>query len=1063
VYSVIDYTAVNRRYTHTNSTKMSEFSSNNLLPTSFDVTPLLNKVKDIEGDTITQKNINTIQRVKLIELDPYNHTTSPTQLKTRLFLAVAYGINVVVAQLVALELGRINDNNDNNISQKDEEDELEWLDVSDERIILNHKSNNENEAVVIYPSSLADSLPIHIGTPKTDNKVDNQGFSADITSCALIPSPTVQTVCTTPTNSSGNTTSEMIVQRTVAVIIGTSHDQVLSLLLNVTTNDNVRFSLEYDECKTIDNGQLSDDTSDKTTNYPCVHQILPSSKSYGTGRRTTIDNEDERDENLDKHVQVFHPALQSTSQQQSEKELSKYSGIKSISFRRDNTKSTIYGLGGAALNTVNQDIVWITYGNGTMVKLPSWRPFLAVNNNDTDVVGSNDVVDSTNSINDSTVIPFDNPFQSPLDVPPPQTNNRHSTRDNNANTLLLTQEGTNAEYWSIVSSAVSSLNKKTAQSPHKQADPKAVVFASQSASVSIPPIAFNSTRTKLHPLSSSSAHEGSTIGDASVNEETGDQDQSNGDMALEDEQFGPVTGTVVEGTAAIVKGALKLGLGAVRWGLGSGGGVNEEHFNDDDTDEFIDAEDTVSHQSTNSRKGIGSFKRGDVHDLVPWPLSGASFPFCDLPRKFETAVVDPTGSLMATTDNLGRVILFDLETNQPIRMFKGMRNVSCYFTELPCYDRHDKTSISTRLYLVIHLKQRGTVEVYRLQQGPRVAVLSVPQQKDCVVIECHGPPSKGSRAGCCLLEKIIEGGSHYIVDQITIDDPNVLVATSAIQHKQVKPMPSSENKQQLRILMQLLASTNIQSNAQTILTTYKSVTSLADLGDGLDALSKCNRIEEKMNIDGSTLQSQAISYCKTRLDNAKKTEAHEGSGAVRKDAIASLEVTLAYHERLVNSYNILHRYETRNGLGSTRLEDEEVTDNNALSSWASEGMNWISLASNNDMLNRRFTSSSSNVSNKDEDKPLQFSKFAIACQSKDDRVYLTKIKRSRLPILKRCFRPLLQDLFVFKVVNDMFSNLGLDQDFDVQEQYFGEWISSLSIQTIARSNIMSGTWRPMTR
>jgi len=1046
-----------------------KFSSNNLLPTSFDVTSLLNKLKDIEGDMITQKNINTIQQVKLIELDPYNHN-SPTQLKTRLFLAVAYGINVVVAQLVASELGRINDNNDNNISQKDEEDELEWLDVSDERIILNHKSNNENEAVVIYPPSLADSLPVHVGTPKTDNKVDNQGiFSADITSCALIPSPTVQTVCTTPTNSSGNTTSELIVQRTVAVMIGTSHDQVLSLLFNATNctvDGNVRFSLEYDTCKTIDNGELKEDMGIKTVNYPCVHQILPCSKSYGTGRDTATDNEGESSENLDKHVQIFHPALQSTPQQQNEKELSKYSGIKSISFRRDSTKSTIYGLGGAALNTVNQDIVWITYGNGTMIKLPSWRPFLAVNNDDTDVVDSNDVADSTNNVNGSTVIPFDNSFQSPLDVPPAQTNNRHGTKDN-SNTLL-TQEGTSAEYWSIVSSAVSSL-KKAAQSPHQQADPKAVVLAGQSASVSTPPISFNSTRTKLDPTSSSSsAHEGSTIGDTSVNEETAmprrNQDQSNVDMALDDEQFGPVTGTVVEGTAAIVKGALKLGLGAVRWGLGSGGGVNEQHFNDDDTDEFMDAEDTVSHQSIKSQKGVGSLKRGhDVHDMVLWPLSGASFPFCDLPRKFETAVVDPTGSLMATTDNLGRVILFDLETNQPIRMFKGMRNVSCYFTELPCYDRPDKTSISTRLYLVIHFKQRGTVEVYRLQQGPRVAVLSVPQQKDCVVIECHGPPSDGSRVGCCLLEKIIEGGSHYIVDQITIDDPNVLVATPAIQHKQVNPMPPSENKQQLRILMQLLASTNIQSNAQTILTTYKSITSLADLGEGLDALSKCSRIEEEMNIDGSTLQSQAISYCKTRLDSAKKTEAHEGSGVVRKDAIASLEVTLAYHERLVNSYNILHRYETRNELGSTRLEDEEVTDNNALSSWASEGMNWISLASNNDMLNRRFTSSSPNVSNKDEDKPLQFSKFAIACQSKDDRVYLTKIKRSRLPILKRCFRPLLQDLFVFKVVNDMFSNLGLDQDFDFQEQCFGEWISSLSTQTIARSNIMSGTWRPMTR
>ena len=55
------------------------------------------------------------------------------------------------------------------------------------------------------------------------------------------------------------------------------------------------------------------------------------------------------------------------------------------------------------------------------------------------------------------------------------------------------------------------------------------------------------------------------------------------------------------------------------------------------------------------------------------------------------------------------------------------------------------------------------------------------------------------------------------------------------------------------------------------------------------------------------------------------------------------------------------------------------------------------------------------------------------------------------------------DLFVFKVVNSLFSNLGLDEDYSIQQQYFGEWCSTLSTHDIAESNLSNRTWRPMIR
>ncbi len=57
---------------------------------------------------------------------------------------------------------------------------------------------------------------------------------------------------------------------------------------------------------------------------------------------------------------------------------------------------------------------------------------------------------------------------------------------------------------------------------------------------------------------------------------------------------------------------------------------------------------------------------------------------------------------------------------------------------------------------------------------------------------------------------------------------------------------------------------------------------------------------------------------------------------------------------------------------------------------------------------------------------------------------------------------LVSDLFVFKVVNSLFGSLGLHEDFDIQQQYFGEWICILSTEIITKTNV-SSTWRPMIR
>ena len=49
----------------------------------------------------------------------------------------------------------------------------------------------------------------------------------------------------------------------------------------------------------------------------------------------------------------------------------------------------------------------------------------------------------------------------------------------------------------------------------------------------------------------------------------------------------------------------------------------------------------------------------------------------DPSRQIERVFVDPSNTLMATSDTLGRVLVMEMETMQVIRMFKGYRDAQC--------------------------------------------------------------------------------------------------------------------------------------------------------------------------------------------------------------------------------------------------------------------------------------------------------------------------------------------------------------------------------------------------
>jgi len=1060
------------------------------LPTSFDVSALISKIRQCESDST-----NVIQRVKIIELDPYGNGNE----ETRLFIAVAYGKQVVLAQLFALELRHVVlDEADEDVGDMkgDDEDNLEWVEVSNRRVLGSRidgpSQSNSTAAALIFPPSRADPLPLHLSLKDHNHTPSGvvENWNAEITSCEIIPSPAI----TVSNLADCDEPPKLINRRTVGIVIGTSQDQIYSIPIHVseqiTSNDDedekVKFFLEYDKCKTITNKNLKDDVNCEN-HHPVVLQILPQ-KNKGNHDE---DKDDTCDRDVDAHttdisvlgdhadadMQIFHrPSVSNESSRNYLEGTNTFIGIKALAFHRgDISREKKH----KQAVTLNRDVVWVTYENGTMVKLPSWKIFSSVLKVDWNDAGKK--MNSDKGLAASTgdafaTIPLGGNIKSPLDNPPAD----HSDEPD-----LPTESF--SDYWSMLTSAIKST--KHTQGDIDQPIESALVLPGQSMHASTMPLQFNSSR--FHAASAAESNvEGGNHNEVDFQSPLHDKDRDDNNSAASstDEIYGPATGTVLGGTSALVKGALGVAVGAMRWGLGKRAG-NDDVGEDDDSnnDEFMDVDETINDEDVNNSTvamlstSQGTTKKSNqnlrvplmeekrVHDTYPFPLNGAALVFSDLPRRFESAKVDPSGTMAVTTDNLGRVMLFDLETNQAIRMWKGMRNVSCHFTE---HWSCKEAGSGKQIYLVIHFKRKGIVEIYRLRQGPRVSLVAVPESNDCVVIECSGPPSDGGRTKSFMLEVVTDarGERLYIIDNLIIDDPEVVGTTLSPRSQNMKQSPSQNRTIQLNLFMQLLASdTNVPCSAATVLATLKQIKTLTDLGEGLEALSKCNRLEDEMGVVGSSFHSQAVAFCKSRLDQVMEAESEGGSGMARKAAIYDLALKLSYHERLINAFDILNNFESKDTLRDT-VVDDDGSDFRSISSWASEALSWHIVASGNDAARSRFAPAFP-TSEKQNNRPLQFSHFATLCSASKNKnkslsggnstVYFTPVKRDRAPIIRRIFRPLLRDLFVYKVVNSILTHLGIDGDFETLQLYFGEWLRSLPSDAIKAN--MSGNWRPMVR
>mmetsp|Transcript_4547 Transcript_4547/g.5234 ORF Transcript_4547/g.5234 Transcript_4547/m.5234 type:complete len:1732 (+) Transcript_4547:341-5536(+) len=936
------------------------------------------------------------------------------------------------------------------------------------------------------------------------------------------------TTATTISTSSASSSSSL----SVSIVIGTTHNRVLSIQLSIFSyvgisgsNENNRFVLHKVSSSLDGSGESG------SNNIEHNDQLQQKQRQKGIIEPLPIDTDEMIQLKMKKMMEIGGNSMSSlhsyksnnsagSSRQQQQDGISVTSGTavtgnlsntttksKWTPFKPERGVTSISPLyqchhsnhnytGGGSGGGVGGDFVWITYGDGTMVRLPKWG-FFPLNNNDVGDDNDNVVVDvdringdllfnnnelgdklvkarvvingtkktrkkdessSTSSTtihndDDVSIIPLPRFFPTLLSQPLVTTVSSSPTlAPNHHEDIDLKEEDSGSEifcdtgYYNVARTssdhefyeAVSyNSNNKTNNNNESNTTP----------AITPPTLSFYTNEDQLY----SATH------DNAINEEC---ERSTVQSIIRGGT------TIIGGTAALAKGVLGGVMGVV---LGRSSKTTEEE--DLMKGMEIGVKNMMDNEgSTMATTSTISTLFPSLHeDATNLPIGTAMF---DSPRRIVNVSIDPVdGLLMACADNLGRVQLIDLSTKQVVRMWKGLREAACHWIQFPFTIDN---GIQTVKYLTIHSRERKIVEVFRLRHGNRVGKYSAGSY-DAQVVQCVVALPGNESFTKCFLVQTSSSTKRCLAKEIMVhdDELNKMVIESSsnsnnLTEDEAKLMADnhqslSEGTIQLQLLKQLLTSESaVPSDLDAVYVAFTQITAISDLSRALDLLAVASHFEQ-MGVNDASFHSEVIAHAQDQLNMVMTDEIIVTSN---NPLIEELRNKIEFHSRMIASYNVLHRFESG---GYCDNDDEEVLTKDK-SSWVIEALSWIETAEA--VCGQSIDSEIFHYS--EPESILSFFTFAKSClhdgqnttsfcrnAEGDPSIYLCDSTRDRKNILLHIFRPLTKDIFIFKTTQQIFEHMGLQSDYEILLQYYGEWFMALPKAIIEKECL--GIWCPTVR
>ncbi|XP_021929847.1 rab3 GTPase-activating protein non-catalytic subunit-like isoform X2 [Zootermopsis nevadensis] len=267
--------------------------------------------------------------------------------------------------------------------------------------------------------------------------------------------------------------------------------------------------------------------------------------------------------------------------------------------------------------------------------------------------------------------------------------------------------------------------------------------------------------------------------------------------------------------------------------------------------------------------GIKSSSVEKVKKNVPFEPAvpvGCRFGLCDLLRHGDRVVISPNRKLSIVSDSLGRIILIDNLKGVAIRMWKGYRDAQCGWLEVQEETR--QCGISSRnthqprmaLFLVIYVPKQGIIEIWAMQQGPRVAKFTASKSGRLLhmgygLVGLNNIPLKGGNRcqfSCVFIDpsglvKEISVPFHF-----ALSDKNSNRAGDLHLLKKLKVLLKEEDSddkliEEVRKTVQELKTNDVRTQTLEILSTSKYITP-----DALDAALSVV-VEKLIGQDSSSL------------------------------------------------------------------------------------------------------------------------------------------------------------------------------------------------------------------
>lgn len=111
------------------------------------------------------------------------------------------------------------------------------------------------------------------------------------------------------------------------------------------------------------------------------------------------------------------------------------------------------------------------------------------------------------------------------------------------------------------------------------------------------------------------------------------------------------------------------------------------------------------------------------------------FGLSDIMREGDCIVSSPNKMFSVISDAMGRVILLNNKKGTAVRMWKGYRDAQCGWIEVTeerdrgVHRNVDKKSgrkalFRTALFLVIYAPKKGVIDIWSIQQGPKITTFT---------------------------------------------------------------------------------------------------------------------------------------------------------------------------------------------------------------------------------------------------------------------------------------------------------------------------------------------------